>query len=100
MPFINAVRILVAILCVWSMYIMTKSYVKNHRNWNQKTIDYWYGRQVWTVVGLSACIEGLVRNSPFRYTFVFIVVAVIATLKGNLQKGKWGNDDKDYYDVE
>lgn len=98
MLLLNLARVVTGIICIWSMYIMTKSYYKNHTKWNAKTIDYWYGRLMWTVVGLAACIEGLIRQSPFRYSFVLLMAAVIVTFKANVQRGSWGNDEKDYYD--
>lgn len=94
MFWINFFRIVTGLMCVLSMVIMSRDFYVYHKIWNEKTRDYWYGRMMWAVVGLSASIEGLIRDSPFRYTFVFTAVAIIVTLKGNLQKGKWGSDNK------
>ena len=90
MFWIDLFRILIGCVCVVSLYIMSQSFLRYRDEWNSKTRDYWYARVVWTVVGLSSAIEGIIRGTPFRYTLIFIAAASFATLKGNLQKGKWG----------
>lgn len=90
---IEVIRILVVIVCFASLILMTHDFYKYHDDWNQKTRDYWYGRVMWTLVGISGGIEGTLRHTPFRYSLVLLIAAALATLKGNLQRGKWGGDD-------
>jgi hypothetical protein len=84
------IRAFIGIVCIISLVIMTDSFIKYRQHWNTKTLDYWYARVMWTVGGLSACIEGIIRQLPMRYSFVFVVAAALTTLKGNLRKGRWG----------
>lgn len=88
----NCLRVVIALVCLVSIVVMTISFIRHRNIWNQKTRDYWYGRLMWMVVGFSACIEGLVRDSPLRYTFIFTTAAALITLKGNLQRGSWGSN--------
>lgn len=92
---INLFRILIGIACAMSIILMVAGFARHHHGWNSKTRDYWYGRLMWTVVGVSSAVEGIARGTAFRYTLIFMAAAALATLKGNLQKGTWGTDSDD-----
>lgn len=91
MYWFNFFLVMLIVICSFSMILMAHDFIRDHRVWNQKTRDYWYGRNMWTITGIIAGVEGLVRDIPFRYTLVFLFAAALATLKGNLQRGRWGN---------
>lgn len=90
MFWVTSIRVITGIICIISLVIMIDSFLKYRQYWNTKTLDYWYARVMWTVGGLSVCVEGVIRHLPIRYSFVFVVAAALTTLKGNLRRGRWG----------
>lgn len=91
MFWINLLRVVIIVMCLASLILMARDFRVHGKGWNEKTRDYWYGRNMWTLTGLIGCVEGIVRGVPFRYTLIFFTVAALVTLKGNMQRGGWGN---------
>lgn len=85
-------RILLIVMCAVSIILMSRDFNRYGPYWNQKTRDYWYGRMAWCISGVIWGLESTIRHAPFRYTFVFLFVAALVTLKGNAQGGRWGDD--------
>jgi len=93
MFWITVWRIAIFCVCVVSFFIMTIGYQRHRHEWNKKTRDYWYGRVMWILTGVVIVVEGFIQHSRDDYSLVFVTAASLATLKGNLQKGTWGNHD-------
>lgn len=93
MVWIDVVRVVILVVCVTTLVLMSRAFFRQRNKWNEKTRDYWYGRMMWALVGVSSAIEGIARGVPFRYTLILIAAASLATLKGNLRKGPWGGED-------
>lgn len=92
---VDITRFVIFVLCAFSFVLMGFGFYFHSSCWNSKTRDYWYGRMMWNVVGMSAMLEGWIRHTPFRYSLIFIFVATIITLKGNLSKGAWGTNSEE-----
>ncbi len=96
MFWVTVIRILVIWSCSVAIGAMVFQISKHRAEWNPKTIDLWYGRMMWCVFGVSAAIEGLIRETPFRYSQILLLGASLATLRGILTPGSWGHtNDKD-----
>lgn len=83
-------RLFVITACLISMVAMGLGFFRYHKYWNEKTRDYWFGRLMWCIVGITGCTEAIIRNTSFRYSIVFFIVAAAVTLKGVLTPGEWG----------
>lgn len=90
MLWINIWRAAVFLICAISLIVMVGGFIRYRKGWNKKTRDYWYGRVMWTVAGMALSFEGIDENVHLRYGLIFVSVAALATLKGNLQRGPWG----------
>lgn len=93
MFWITAWRIAIFCVCVLAFVIMAVGFKRHRHQWNKKTRDYWYGRMMWVLAGAAIVIEGFLEDTHDNYSLVFVSAAALATLKGNLQKGNWGNHD-------
>lgn len=80
------------LVCVISFVILLVRYKQHRNDWNAKTLNYWYGRTMWTIAGGSLSLEGYLRHSPFRYSTVLITAAAVVTLIALMTKGAWGSD--------
>lgn len=87
------VRIILLVVSLSSLIILVNRYFLNHREWTAKTRDYWYSQFMWSIAGVSIAVEGLIRHSGFRYSFVFILSAAIGNLIGLHRKGPWGTNN-------
>lgn len=87
---ITTVRVIVIASCSFSILLMLGGFVRYRKWWETKTRDYWFGRLMWCISGGSACLEAIIRGTPFRYSLIFFLCASVVTLKGLLTKGSWG----------
>lgn len=74
-----------------SVFFLLRRFYKFHDSWNTKTRDYWYALFMWSISGVGVALEGILRQSPFRFVLVIITAAAIVTLIGVIRRGTWGS---------
>jgi hypothetical protein len=90
---ITVLRWVLLIVCVVSIFILANRLRTNRKQWSAKTRDYWYAQFMWSVAGVAIPVEGLLRGTPFRYSFIFILAAAVVNLIGLRRKGPWGTNN-------
>lgn len=83
-------RLGVMIICAVSFFTLLCRYRKGHKNWNAKTIDYWFSLCMWSIAGFMVVLEGIYSDYALTTRLVFVTAASLVTLKGLRLKGPWG----------
>jgi hypothetical protein len=91
---VTALRCILLTVCLVSVVILANRYRVNRDNWSSKTRDYWYAQLMWCVAGVAIPLEGILRQTPFRYSFTLLLAASIVNLIGLRKKGPWGTNNK------
>lgn len=86
-------RIILLATCLVSFVILCNRYRLNSEQWSNKTRDYWYAQTMWSLAGIAIPIEGIYRDTPWRYSFIFIMAAAIVNLIGLRRRGPWGTNN-------
>ena len=90
---IDFFRLALIVLSMWCSFTLIRRYRKHEKEWNVKTKDYWYSLLMWTVVGFSLPLQGILLDRPLTPVLVITAAAVVVTSKGLLNRGAWGGDD-------
>ena len=86
------VRLLALAINVFTLTTLILRFVPNRNAWNEKTLDLWYTLFMWTVAGITFCIQGIAFDRQFNAAFVAVVAASLVGGKAVHKKGSWGSD--------
>lgn len=84
------VRLCVFVISVVCLIKLSMRYHINGKDWNTKTLDYWYALVMWCAAGVVLTAQGVYLNRPFTPGTVFVTAAALVTLRGLARKGEWG----------
>lgn len=86
----DLVRIVAFLVSIYSVVTLCSRWRKNHKDWNEKTLDYWYGLTMWSLAGCVFTVQGILLDRPFTAGFVFMTAAIFVTGRGLHRQGPWG----------
>lgn len=85
------VRVLLVVVLVYTLGVLTNRFVRAHKLWNEKTLDYWYAMVMWCIAGVILLIQGVKFDYGFTPGFVLLIAATLVTGRGVHRKGDWGS---------
>ena len=89
---LDVFRAILFFISAYSVLVLIARYRKEKNDWNQKTVDIWYGFLMWSLSGCVFTIQAIALDRPLTPATVFITAAILVTGKAVHQKGVWGGN--------
>lgn len=89
------IRVITFIISLYSTIMLAVHYKNHHKDWNERTIDFWYAMMSWSIGGCILAVQGVYLDRPFTAGFVAVSAAIFVTGKAVHANGPWGSHAKD-----
>lgn len=87
----DAVRFVTFFISLYSFVLLVSYYFKYHKDWNVRTIDFWFMAMMWSITGCVLAVQGVYLDRPFTAGFVSASAAIFVMGKAVHGRGPWGH---------